>query len=251
MTDDPGLLRKDARRIAGMFDAIAPRYDTLNHLLSAGFDRRWRTRAIDALGLTGRETVVDLCTGTGDLALSAIRDPAARARRVVGIDFAGAMLRLGAEKQQRHPAGASLRLMRGDASRIPLADASADAVTIGFGIRNVEDTQEACREIRRILRPGGQLAILEFGMPSTAALRGLYRWYFTRLLPRVGRLVSRHAEAYAYLPASVSAFLSPTALSDLLAASGFEDVRAIPLTCGVVYLHLATRRGDQGAAIIV
>jgi len=166
------------------------------------------------------------------------------------------MLSFGAAKLHKHPAGASVRLVRGDASKIPLADASAEAVTIGFGIRNVDDTLEACREIHRILRPGGRLAILEFGMPSTAAVRGLYRWYFTRALPRVGRLVSRHAEAYAYLPASVKAFLSPSALSALLAESGFEDVRAIPLSFGVVYLHLATRRdgaesGDHRAAIIV
>jgi demethylmenaquinone methyltransferase/2-methoxy-6-polyprenyl-1,4-benzoquinol methylase len=243
MTDDPTPLRKDARRIAGMFDAIAPRYDTLNRLLSAGFDRRWRARAIDALALSG-------------LALAAISQPGACARRVVGVDFAGAMLSFGAAKLHKHPAGASVRLVRGDASKIPLADASAEAVTIGFGIRNVDDTLEACREIHRILRPGGRLAILEFGMPSTAAVRGLYRWYFTRALPRVGRLVSRHAEAYAYLPASVKAFLSPSALSALLAESGFEDVRAIPLSFGVVYLHLATRRdgaesGDHRAAIIV
>ena len=241
MTSSASPIQKDSARVAGMFDAIAPRYDALNHLLSAGLDRRWRARAIDALALQGSETVVDVCTGTGDLALAAIRPGRIGARRVIGIDFAGEMLRHGASKLARSPDRARVHLMRGDASRLPLADGSADAVTIGFGIRNVENTAAACAELRRVLRPGGRLAILEFGMPSSAPMRGLYRWYFTELLPRVGRMVSRHADAYDYLPASVQAFLSPDALSALLSDSGFTAVSCRPLTFGVVYLHVGVR----------
>ena len=241
MTVGPKPLQKDAHHIASMFNAIAPRYDILNHLLSAGFDRRWRARAIAELELSGQETLVDLCTGTGDLALAAIRSRRSGARHVVGIDFASAMLHLGAQKIQRCASSSSVHLMRGDVSCIPLSDESADVVTIGFGIRNVSDSKLVCAEIRRVLRSGGRLAILEFSMPSTAIFRGLYRWYFTHFLPRLGRLVSRHSEAYSYLPASVQSFLTPAALSALLVESGFTNVRTIPLTCGVVYLHLATR----------
>ncbi len=157
---------KDPSRISGMFDAIAGRYDFLNHLLSAGLDRQWRKRAVDALELTGRETVLDVCTGTADLALAATTG-SARARRAVGIDFSGAMLHIGQEKIGAAP----VTLVRADATRIPLADASVDAATIGFGIRNVEQPALACREIARVLRPGGKLAILEFSLPQTPALR--------------------------------------------------------------------------------
>src|SRR5207253_8641252 len=138
-------------------DAIASRYDLLNHLLSAGIDRWWRKRAIRSLALRGGERVLDLCTGTADLALAAIdaRPPAAS---VVGIDFAGAMLGVGLEKLRGRRTPTPLTLVRGDATRIPLADAAADAVTIGFGIRNVERTAAACDEIFRVLRPGGRLA---------------------------------------------------------------------------------------------
>ena len=249
MTRSPGPIQKDAARIAGMFDAIAPRYDTLNRLLSVGFDRRWRARAIDALDLRGDETVVDLCTGTADLALAAVRARPAGARRVVGLDFAAEMLRHGARKLGRDPAGSRVWLLRGDASRLPLADRSVDVVTIGFGIRNVEDPRAACGEMRRVLRPGGRLAILEFGMPSSTLLRGLYQWYFTQVLPRVGRAVSRHSDAYDYLPGSVQAFLSPAALSHLLGASGFTQVRCVSLTFGVVYLHLAFRGEASPASV--
>src|SRR4051812_16583086 len=141
MTD----VSKSPDRIAGMFDAIAGRYDLLNHLLSAGIDRRWRKRAVASLQLTGRESVIDLCTGTADLALAAA---GARpgASRVVGIDFAGAMLRVGLEKVHARAAAVPVTLVRGDATHVPVASAAADAVTIGFGIRNVERTSAACDE---------------------------------------------------------------------------------------------------------
>src|SRR5918993_1772496 len=202
---------KEAARIAGMFDAIAERYDFLNHLLSAGLDKRWRKQAIDALQLTGRETVLDLCTGTADLALAAMSGER-RAKRVVGIDFSAAMLQIG--KSKIGGAGASvpahpITLIRGDAMRIPLQDATVDATTIGFGIRNVEKPAMACREIARVLRPAGTLVILEFSLPRSPALRNFYLWYFRSILPLIGRIVSKHPSAYTYLPASVEAFPSP------------------------------------------
>ena len=237
---------KESARISGMFDAIAGRYDFLNHLLSAGLDKQWRKRAVAALQLTGRETVLDLCTGTADLALAAVSGPQ-RARRVIGVDFAGAMLTIGRRKiAAAHTGGAgasapAIDLIRGDATCIPLSNASVHAVTIGFGIRNVEHAGQACREIVRVLRPGGKLVILEFSLPRWTLLRHVYLWYFRAILPRVGRLVSRHPSAYTYLPQSVQAFPSPEQFSEQLHAAGFGTVRADPLAFGIVYLFVAVK----------
>lgn len=232
---------REPARIAGMFDAIARRYDTLNHLLSLGLDRRWRARAIRELTLTGRERVLDVCTGTGDLAVEALTSPAGSAREVVGIDFAGEMLRHASAKAARTGLADRLHFVRGDASRLPCPDAVCEAVTVGFGIRNVLEPEAACREFFRVLRPGGRLAILEFGMPRIPGIRAAYRWYFRYVLPRVGGLVSRHGEAYSYLPASVERFATPEQFATMLRQVGFTSVGSVRLTAGIVYLHVATR----------
>jgi demethylmenaquinone methyltransferase/2-methoxy-6-polyprenyl-1,4-benzoquinol methylase len=239
--NSPGTLTsKQPARIAGMFDAIAPRYDALNHLLSAGLDRGWRRRAVAALGLTGHERVLDICTGTADLAIEAVRTPGA-ARDVVGVDFAGEMLRLGLDKLRQMQLDSRVRLVRGDATKIPLPDGSCDAALVGFGIRNVMDPAAACREVARIVRPGGRFAVLEFGTPSLPGLRGLYGWYFRAVLPRIGRLISKHGDAYSYLPASVAQFPPPAAFMDLMRSAGFRSVRHQRLTFGVVSLFVAER----------
>lgn len=222
--------------IARMFDQIAGRYDLLNRLLSGGRDRVWRARAVESLRLRGGETVLDLCTGTADLLL-ALAPPRGPAARAVGVDFSAEMLRLGRAKLRRAPAHGAIDLLRGDAEHIPLGDRSVDGVTIGFGIRNVRDRAAALAEARRVLRPGGRLAILEFGEPRAALLRAAYGWYFRRLLPLVGRLVSRHPGAYAYLPASVRAFPAPDAFCALVEQAGFSGVRCERLTLGIVCLY--------------
>jgi demethylmenaquinone methyltransferase/2-methoxy-6-polyprenyl-1,4-benzoquinol methylase len=230
---------KSPERIAGMFDAIAGRYDFLNHLLSGGIDTRWRKRAIRSLRLTGRERVLDLCTGTGDLAIAAIRanPPAAR---VVGVDFAGAMLRVGYGKLQRARFENRIALVRGDATCLPVADASIDAITIAFGIRNVEQVAVACAEMRRVLKPGGRIAILEFAVPTAPGLSAVYLWYLRHVLPRIGRAVSRHNAAYAYLPASIGAFTTPDEFVTIVRQAGFSGVRTDSLTFGSVILYTAT-----------
>jgi demethylmenaquinone methyltransferase/2-methoxy-6-polyprenyl-1,4-benzoquinol methylase len=238
MTTDADISRSPDR-ISAMFDDIAPRYDFLNHLLSAGIDRYWRKRAIRSLALTGRECVLDLCTGTGDLAIEA-RTATPGAARVLGVDFSGAMLTLGLDTLRRRKLDSTIALVRGDASRIPLADGSVDALTIAFGIRNVEDRAAACREMRRVIAPGGRLAILEFAMPTSPLFRQLYLSYFRHVLPRIGRWISGHATAYAYLPASVDVF-EPQKFMELLRQSGFADVRADPMTFGSVFLYTAKR----------
>jgi demethylmenaquinone methyltransferase / 2-methoxy-6-polyprenyl-1,4-benzoquinol methylase len=231
---------KSPSRIAGMFDSIARHYDLLNHLLSAGIDKRWRRLAVRSLGLTGRERVLDLCTGTGDLAMAS-RTATPPAARVIGIDFAGAMLRVGREKLQRAAMQDDVTLVRGDASRIPLVDGCVDAVTIGFGIRNVEDTAAACREMARVMKPGGAIAILEFAIPSTPIVRAAYLAYFNHVLPRIGRLVSRDNAAYGYLPASVGAFASPDEFVTILRNAGFTSISASPLTFGIVFLYTGSK----------
>lgn len=232
---------KAPARIAGMFDAIARRYDALNHTLSLGLDRRWRRRAIRELRFTGVERVLDVCTGTADLAIEAATASAGRARAVVGVDFAGEMLRLGLAKLHRAGLTDRVQLVRGDATALPVPDASFDAVTIAFGIRNVVDPRRACREFHRVTRAGGSLAVLEFGFPRIPGIRTAYRWYFQHLLPRVGRLVSKHGEAYSYLPASVEQFPSPEAFAAALEEAGYSSIRHIPLTLGVVYLYVARK----------
>jgi len=228
---------KSPERIAGMFDAIAPRYDLLNHLLSAGIDKRWRAAAIRSLQLTGRETLIDVCAGTADVALAS-RPGAAR---VVGVDFSGAMLALGLQKVRAAGETSRIYLVRGDAMRLPVADRSADAVTVAFGIRNVQKPEIACAEMARALRPGGRLAILEFGVPRIPGIKPLYLWYFTHVLPRIGRAISGHGAAYSYLPASVGTFAPPAEFLATLRAAGFSDVRADPMTLGIVYLYTAVR----------
>ena len=223
-----------------MFDAIAGKYDLLNHLLSAGIDGRWRRRAIRSLQLTGRERVLDLCTGTADLAIAA-RTARPAAASVVGIDFSSAMLSVARVKLLQRRLEASVALVRGDATRTPLADRSVDAVTIAFGIRNVENVEAACAEARRVLTPGGRLAILEFAIPTGRAIRPVYLWYFNRVLPRIGRLVSRHGAAYGYLPASVGSFAPPQEFVKRLNQAGFTDVAANPLTFGIVVLYTARK----------
>ena len=228
-------LDKTPSRISGMFDAIAPRYDLLNRVLSAGLDQRWRRRAVEALALPAGAAVLDLCTGTADLAIAiATRH---RDASVAGVDFSGAMLGFGQKKIHGAELAGRIRLVRGDAARIPLMDASCDAATIAFGIRNVAEPERALAELARVLRPGARLAILEFGQPRIPGIRTLYSWYFRYLLPAVGRLVSHHQSAYSYLPASVGDFPPPAEFARTIERHHFVSVKAAPLTLGIVYLY--------------
>jgi len=231
---------KTPGRIAGMFDAIAPRYDLLNRVLSAGLDQRWRQRAVDAIRLGPNGRVLDLCTGTADLAIAmAERHPDAS---VTGVDFSGAMLRLGLAKVRSGSLASRVRMVRGDAAAIPVAADSCDAATIAFGIRNVEEPERALAELARVLRPGSQLAILEFGQPRIPGIRTLYASYFRYVLPFIGRMISHHQSAYSYLPASVGTFPPPAEFAKTIERHGFVSVQAVPLTFGIVYLYVASRR---------
>jgi demethylmenaquinone methyltransferase/2-methoxy-6-polyprenyl-1,4-benzoquinol methylase len=232
-------LDKSPARISAMFDGIAKRYDFLNHFLSLGLDTRWRARAIRDAALPPNARVLDLCTGTADLALAAVH--ATPSARVVGVDFSAAMLRIGHDKLRARARDDRITLVRGDATSIPVVDGWADAATIGFGIRNVAQPEAALRELARTIKPGGRLVILELGEPIVPGVRGVYNWYFRSLLPRLGRIVSKHESAYSYLPASVGTFPRPAAFAATISSQGFRDVRAVPLSLGIVYLYVATR----------
>ena len=173
--------------------------------------------------------------------LASAVDARPSAARIVGIDFAREMLRVGREKIRRTGQADRIALVHGDATGLPLQDSTVDAITIGFGIRNVENMAAACAEMRRVLAPGGRIAILEFAIPATPGVRTLYLWYFNRVLPFVGRLISRHDAAYGYLPASVGAFASPSEFMAILRRSGFIDVSATRLTFGIVFLYTGRR----------
>lgn len=222
-----------------MFDGIAPRYDFLNHFLSAGLDRGWRTKTIRTLQLAPDARVLDLCTGTGDLAVASVS--AAPRARVIGVDFAPAMLRIGAEKIRTAGLSERIALVRGDATCVPVGDSWADAATIGFGIRNIAEPQRTLAELARVLKPGGRLAIVELGQPVVPGVRQIYNWYFQSVLPRLGRIVSKHESAYSYLPASVGTFMAPPRFAAMISSHGFHHVTAVPLSLGIVYLYAGTR----------
>ena len=234
-TSTPSTVDKSPLRIAGMFDAIAPRYDLLNRVLSAGLDRRWREKAVEALKLAPNARVLDVCTGTADLAVATASRVTGSS--VIGVDFAGAMLRLGLAKVTSLGLSDRVRLVRGDATRIPVASTTCDGATIAFGIRNVAEPELALAEIARVLRPNGRLAILEFGQPRIPGVRSLYAWYFRHVLPAIGRMVSKHTSAYSYLPASVGTFPPPDEFAGIIARHGFSNVKAVSLTFGIVYLY--------------
>lgn len=238
---------KSPSRIADMFDAIAPRYDLLNTVLSAGLDRYWRRRAIGSLNFTGRETLLDVCTGTGDVALAAARSSRG-AQKIVGVDFAAAMLERARQKARGDGLDGRVLLVRGDAMHLPVPDSSVDGVTMAFGIRNVAAPETACAELYRALRPLGRLAILEFGLPAVPGVRSLYLWYFRHVLPRIGRAVSHHDAAYSYLPMSVGSFPWGEAFAAILRGAGFNNVRSRPLSLGIVYLYTGEKGRPASAA---
>jgi len=219
-----------------MFTAIAPRYDFLNHLLSFNVDRSWRRAAVARLGWESRPNGVylDLCAGTLDLAAQLARQPGFSGT-VLGADFVVPMLVRGKHKAPRTvPVGA-------DALALPFPDAAFDGALVGFGVRNLADLDAGLVEAARVLKPGARFVILEFATPRFAPLRAAYLFYFRHILPAVGRMVSKHRDAYTYLPESVLAFPEPDALARRFAAAGFHDVGFELLTGGICAVHHGTR----------
>jgi demethylmenaquinone methyltransferase/2-methoxy-6-polyprenyl-1,4-benzoquinol methylase len=239
---DLGLPRDEEKRtqVRAMFDRIAPRYDAMNRLLTAGLDQRWRRAALDAVGVGGepgrRDRVLDLACGTGDLAELA----AARGAQVIGVDFAGEMLR-GARRRQI-PA----LWIRGDAASLPLPDGSATVVTCGFALRNFASLREVLGEMARVLAPRGRLALLEVDRPPIAAVRAAHSLYFDRVVPRLGGWLSDRA-AYTYLPRS-TVYLPPAPeLASLIADAGFHQLQHRPLLLGSAQIITAVRADREAS----
>ena len=222
------------QRIQQMFNAISRRYDLLNHLLSGGVDLYWRRRALSQVRGGAPQQILDLATGTADFALAAARR---HPRRVVGVDVAVGMLRLGAAKLRRRSLPVPVRLLGGDAEALPFCPHSFDLVIAAFGVRNFGHIPTGLAEAWRVLRPGGELLILDFAEPEAPLFRQFYRFYFTRILPFIGGLISGQRQAYAYLPASVGTFPQGAAFLKLLADAGFVANRHTAFTLGICALY--------------
>ena len=224
-------------QVQQIFSEIAPRYDLLNHILSLNIDRAWRRKAVDRLGWerAAGGTFLDACAGTYDLSLELARR-SGFSGSVIASDFAQPMLIAGRDKLE----GSRVAPVCGDSLRLPFADDSFDGATVGFGVRNLSDLDRGFGEFRRVLREGRRLVILEFTVPPNAVMRALYLFYFHRILPLVGRVVSGHPWAYTYLPESVREFPGPEALERRLEDAGFSDVGHQLLTGGIAALHWGT-----------
>jgi demethylmenaquinone methyltransferase/2-methoxy-6-polyprenyl-1,4-benzoquinol methylase len=231
-------------KVREMFTQIAPRYDLVNHVLSVQLDRLWRTRVARKLKpiLQRPDAVVlDLCCGTGDLALSFAKTAKAR---IIGADFAHTMLVRAREKSAEQAAAsgkAAIPFLEADALGLPFADDSFDLVTTAFGFRNLANYESGLREIRRVLKPGGTIAILEFTEPPDHFIGNLYRWYFCNVLPRIGGFISGDTAAYTYLPKSVARFLRPEVLTRLMGAVGYSGIEYWTWTFCTVCLHTARK----------
>jgi demethylmenaquinone methyltransferase/2-methoxy-6-polyprenyl-1,4-benzoquinol methylase len=226
MTHDSGTLRPDAVR--GMFDRIAPVYDVMNRVMTAGLDRSWRRLAVEAVVQPG-DRVLDACCGTGDLAVAAEREGGL----VTGLDFSPRMLERARRKSE------TVTWIEGDLLELPFEDGSFDAATVGFGVRNVADLEAGLAELQRVLRPGGRLAILEITQPR-GVLRPFFSLWFERIVPLLGKVLPG-GKAYTYLPASVRRFPGAEELAALLERQGFEQVRFRLLGGSIVALHTGVR----------
>lgn len=229
----PQELDKSRGSVRAMFSDIAGRYDFLNHLLSANQDKRWRRRAIRLLSPTREDRVLDLCCGTGDLALECARQQPQC--HVIGADFALPMLRIARRKNNQIP------FLAGDALRLPFADATFDASIVAFGARNFEDTERGLREMQRVTKSGGKVLVLEFMRPTAPLLRHGFGIFFKHILPVIGKVVSRHQGAYNYLPASVDGFYSRREFETLMRQIGLRDVRSWDLSGGIATVFIARK----------
>ena len=236
-------LDKSNDRVRDMFAQIAPRYDLLNHLLSLNIDKTWRSRTLKILKLEPGHPVLDVCSGTGDLAIAISKSLGARTR-VVGTDFCAEMLDIARVKQTKVlPSEYPLSFIEADTQELPFDDNEFQCVTVAFGLRNVTDTMRGLREMVRVARPGGKVAVLEFSKPTMPGLKQLYNFYFKNVLPRIGQaMASNNREAYEYLPQSVQQFPCGSELVKLMQESGLSDVYFKPMTLGVVTLYVGVKK---------
>ena len=230
---------KSSDRVRDMFSQIAGKYDLMNHVLSLNIDKYWRSAAVKRIPISGTEPILDLCTGTGDLAFEfRKRYPNVP---IIGADFCNEMLDVARQKQQRRKID-DIDFVEASAMELPFETERFQVVSVGFGIRNVEDTDQGLSEVTRVCQSGGRVAILEFSKPTAWPLSSIYQFYFRHVLPRVGQMVAKNDKsAYEYLPSSVSQFPSGQDFADRMIAAGLKDIQMFPMTLGVATLYLGVK----------
>ena len=225
-------------QVEEMFDNISNRYDLLNHLLSANIDKIWRRNAIKRLTHFHPKTILDIATGTGDFAIAATK---IKGTKITGIDISEGMLEVGRKKIARKKLTNFIELQKADSENLPFESNLFDAAIVGFGVRNFENLEKGLAEILRVLKPGGVFYILEFSKPEKTPFKQFYKFYFTRILPLVGRMVSKDANAYTYLPESVNEFPAGEKFLTILADVGFTENRCFPQTFGIASIYEARK----------
>lgn len=227
-------------QVEQMFDNIAPTYDKLNHIMSLNIDRVWRRRVMRIVRRAKAHKIMDVATGTGDLAIAMAKR--VDRTQILGIDLSEEMLAVAREKIRKQGLEERIMLEKGDAENLSMvADESVDAVTVAFGVRNFENMEQGLRELYRTLKHGGKLVVLEFSMPKNSLIRWIYRQYAHRLLPYVGGMISKDKRAYTYLPDSVEEFPAPERFAEMLKSVGFTKVRLRRQSCGIAYIYDATK----------
>ena len=221
-------------QVARMFDSISGNYDFLNHFLSAGIDIRWRRKAIKLLAEGNPKLILDVATGTGDFAVEAL---SLHPDKVIGVDISEGMLEVGRKKMKERGFDPKIELMSGDSENLPFEENKFDAVIVAFGVRNFENLEKGLAEMRRVLKPGGRMVVLEFSKPKMFPVKQLYNFYFRFILPKIGKLVSRDPAAYTYLPESVEAFPDGDKFIHILDQLGFKNTACKPLTLGISSLY--------------
>lgn len=225
-------------QVATMFNNISKKYDFLNHFLSLGIDILWRKKAIRLLKPHQPKVMLDIATGTGDFALEALK---LNPEKVVGIDISEGMLNVGKEKMKTKQVDHIINLQLGDSENLPFDEATFDAYTVGFGVRNFENLEKGLSEMLRVLKPNGHAVILEFSKPKSFPIKQLYNFYFNNILPGIGKLVSKDNAAYTYLPESVNAFPEGEDFVEILKKVGYNNPKSIPLMFGIASIYTATK----------
>lgn len=245
MTDNKSIVKPynsgDASKkeeVAEMFDNISKRYDFLNHFLSLGIDKLWRRRAVRQLKDLRPKRILDLATGTGDFAIAALK---LNPDEVVGVDISQGMLDMGIQKMKKRGHDKIVKMQLADSEKLPFEDASFDALTVGFGVRNYENLEKGLSDMLRILRPGGKAVILEFSKPKKFPIKQVFGFYSKRVIPFLGKLISKDKRAYAYLPESVEAFPEGTDFETIMTKLGYKEVNSILLSGGIATIYMGLK----------
>jgi len=233
---DPNKEKKE--QVADMFNNISKRYDLLNHLLSLNIDKGWRTKVVKMVAADNPTVILDVATGTADLAIALAKGTGAN---ITGADISEGMLEVGREKVGKRGLSKKIVLELGDSENLPYADNTFDAITVAFGVRNFQNLQNGLRDMRRVLKPGGQLVVLEFSTPKSFPFKQLYWFYFKAILPTIGKLVSKDPRAYTYLPESVAAFPYGAAFEKELVQAGLQPKQTRPVTFGIATIYQARK----------